>query len=74
MTFPSPRNFVLFVFAVFLACVCPPAFSQQAPQDLPVVTSTGVADYPPVAETARIEGAVRVRVYADQGKVLWLQV
>lgn len=69
-----PNRFNLCTLVVLLAFACPPVFSQQPPVTLPIVTSTGVADYPPSAENARIEGAVRVRVYTDQGKVLWLQV
>ena len=59
-----------------LVCVyaAAPAFSQQPAAIVPVVTSAGTPDYPPSAENARIQGAVRVRVYTDQGKVLWLQV
>ncbi|HEV2341775.1 MAG TPA: energy transducer TonB [Candidatus Acidoferrales bacterium] len=71
----SPNRFVPFTIAIFLALACAsPAFPQQPPATLPIVTSTATPDYPPSAENARIDGAVRVRVYTNQGKVLWLQV
>lgn len=59
-------------FYIAFASSC--AFPQQSPATLPIVISSGTPDYPPSAENARIQGAVRVRVYTDQGKVLWLQV
>lgn len=69
-----PKSFILVGFFFLLGGAYSPVFSQQANQDLPVVTSAGVPDYPPAAQNVRIQGAVRVRVYIDQGKVSYLQV
>ncbi|HEV2298253.1 MAG TPA: energy transducer TonB [Candidatus Acidoferrales bacterium] len=69
-----PNGFNPCTLVVLLGLVGSPVFSQQPPANLPVVISSGTPDYPPVAENARTQGAVHVRVYTDQGKVLWLQV
>jgi TonB family protein len=60
--------------ATFLACACSPTFAQQALQNLPVVTSVGVPEYPFEAQNARVEGAVRVQVFVDEGKAAFVQV
>ncbi|HEV2491062.1 MAG TPA: energy transducer TonB [Candidatus Acidoferrales bacterium] len=68
------KRLILFGFFFLLAGACSPVFSQQASQDLPVVTSAGTPDYPPSAENARIQGPVRVRVSVTEGKPSWVQI
>ena len=68
------NRFTISGLAIFIACASSPAFSQQASQTLPVVASTGTPDYPPSAENARIQGAVKASVSTGQGKVTWVQV
>jgi TonB family protein len=74
MSGPFPKRLILFGIVVPLAAICPPAISQQVGQNLPVVTSVGAPEYPFAAQNERIQGAVRVQAFVDQGKPALLQV